>query len=223
MNTGSKDRILTFVLFAVTAWLATTPWIHHLNRAVSMTLRPFGVHLPALQLIWVLGGIPLTFVVVLIVAWRRKATRNSWLGILLGFVVGSLIEVLAKHFIVLPNPPNVRPTGFYRTIVAVTNIDPQQILHLLSLIVGRSRTGPSHFRLLQGSFPSGHLFRITYTLLVLLGRRRPGIGVIVAAAAASFCVVATGGHWIWDAVGGVILATLMATWFGIYGARGKAP
>lgn len=212
MTTWSRDRLVTFIFFALTAWLATTPEIHHFNRVVSTALRPLGIHIPELQLIWVLGGIPLTFLTVLFVAWRRHDNQKPWVGVVLGFVLGSLIEVLAKHFIVLPNPPNVPPAGFYRVIVRATNITPGEILRPLSLILGSPTGGASHFSLLRGTFPSGHLFRITYTLLALAGRRRPSISVALAAAVASLCVVATGGHWIWDAVGGVALATCMATW-----------
>ncbi len=191
------------------------PWIHRLNRAVSLSLRPLGVHIPELQLIWVLGGVPLTFLIVLMVMWTRHARQKQWIGVLTGFIIGSVIEVLAKHFIVLPSPPNVAPPGLYRTIVASTNISPQQIVQLIYLVLGHPAKGVSHFRLLQGSFPSGHLFRITYALLVITGRGQPNVKIALAATLATFCVVATGGHWIWDAVGGVALATLIATWFSI--------
>ncbi len=198
--------------FALSAGIATTPWMQSANRVVSSALRPMGVHIPALQLIWVFGGIPLTFLSVLGVAWNRSRKQKPWIGIVFGFIVGSLIELVSKHFIALPTPPNVPPEGFYQAIVVATNITPSQVLHLISLVAGHGTSGSSHFKLLQGSFPSGHLFRLTYALLVLTETRKPGALVAVIDGLASFCVVATGGHWIWDTVGGIVLATLMTTW-----------
>lgn len=212
MATCWKDRVGILTAFALSVWIATTPGMQSANRLVSRVLRPIGVHIPELQLIWVLGGIPLTFLTVLGVAWHRSRQQKPWIGIVLGFIIGSLIELLSKHFIALPTPPNVPPEGFYQAVVAATNIEPGQVLHVFSLVLGHRTTGVSHFKLLQGSFPSGHLFRLTYTLLVLTQRIKPGLLVAIVDGLASFCVVATGGHWMWDAVGGIVLATFMAAW-----------
>lgn len=212
MATSWKLRIGILIAFVLSAGIAATPWMQSANRAVSGVLRPMGVHIPELQLIWVFGGIPVTFLTVLGVAWHRNRHQKPWIGIVLGFMVGSLIELLSKHFIALPTPPNVPPEGFYQAIVNATNISPGQVLHLFSLVMGHGTTGVSHFKLLQGSFPSGHLFRLTYTLLVLTQNSKPGVVVAVADVLASICVVATGGHWVWDAVGGILLATGIASW-----------
>ena len=212
MNKMVWLRLIWLAIFVVSMLAAPLSVTHHVNAVVSAALRPYGVHWPPLQLIWVLGGVPLTFLLVLLMAWSRAHRKNPWSGVVVGYIVGTIVEVLVKHWIATPTPPNVMPPPVYQSLITATNIEPQQVMHWFAVVMGPSSlaTGPSH--LLNGTFPSGHLFRLSYVMIVAVRGIKQKWLVAAGGLIAAFAVVATGGHWVWDAVGGYALAQLTAIW-----------
>lgn len=212
MNKMVWQRLLWLGIFVAAMLVAPLSLTHHVDEAVSAALRPYGAHWPPLQLIWVMGGVPLTLLLLLLIAWLRARLYRPWGGILVGFIVGTLTEVLVKHWIPTPTPPNVVPPPFYQSLIKATNIEPQQVMHWATLVMGRTSiaTGQSH--LLNGTFPSGHLFRLSYVMIVAVQRIRQKWWVPAGVLIAAFAVVATGGHWVWDTVGGYALAQLTVIW-----------
>ncbi len=193
----------------VSMLLAPTYVVHLFNEMVSHDLEFWGHRYPVLQLIWVVGGLPITTLLVIYRAsgyFGREPAKWRVLGI---FILGSVTELLVKHFVATPFPPNVPPPAGYRQLIVWTNVEPSTVfawLRQLNPSAGVGHHLASH--LLRGSFPSGHVFRITYAYGLFLSSKWR----VVIAGVAAFCVVATGGHWIWDAVGGYVLASLGLEW-----------
>ncbi len=208
----ATHRVIWLSVFIVMLLLAPLAPVLELDRVVSAALRPYGQQWPPLQLVWVLGGVPLTFLVLMIAAYGRVSHSKPWRGLIGGFLVGTVVEVLCKHWLAIPNPLNVPPPPAYQSLILATNIEPQQVVHWLSLILGANHQSSHHLTLLRGTFPSGHLFRLTFVLSTLITAGRWQWTVVALAAVATAAVVATGGHWIWDAAGGYCLSQLMAAW-----------
>lgn len=190
-----------FLLFAALALWA--PWIHT-EVAVSRFLRPLGSSFAALNLIWDLGGVPLTVLVLLVLTAVKAGHRRRAGALWIGFFAASLAEILAKHLIVTPTPVPVLEPAWMARLESVLNIGPSAagaVLH--HLLPGAPASTAASF--LRGSYPSGHTFRTSYTAGALLGpRRRPWVAGVAALTA--FCVIATGGHFLGDAIGGFLLA-----------------
>ena len=192
---------LFFILSMALVWFGLfTP----LNLVVGRDLHFLGTKVPATNLIWVVGGLLLTGLVVLVMSVRRR--RQGW-RMLTAFIGGLFIEVLAKHFITTPFPKATLEPHFYRALEKATNVTPSMAFAWLNGVLGIAHAHVSHHYFLRGSFPSGHVFRTTYASGVLLGQTRRQWTWIVALAA-GFLVVATGGHWVSDVAGGFILAQL---------------
>lgn len=150
-------------------------------------LAPLGRGIHPLELVWDLGGLPLTAAVLFVVGLGRTSRLLLW-GV---FLAGGVIELISKHFLVLPLPVGLPTPGGYL-----------RVEHVLNPMFG-IRTGSAPGDLLRGSFPSGHLFRLTFTAGALVRR---WVWVLPLTALAAVAVVATGGHWVWDALGGFVLA-----------------
>jgi membrane-associated phospholipid phosphatase len=87
----------------------------------------------------------------------------------------------------------------------MTNITPQTVKHWLAAGLPTARAVQAVAgSWVRGSFPSGHTFRATY-VTEALAPRSPVVRWLVPLAVAA-AVVATGGHWPWDTVGGWLLA-----------------
>ncbi len=212
MNKMVRQRLIWLAVFVAAMLMAPLSVTHQVDEVISTALRSYGAHWPPLQLIWVVGGAPLTLLLVLLMAWTRARHNRPWSGVVVGFIVGTLAEVLVKHWIPTPTPSNVVPPPFYRSLITATNIDPQQVMHWVALVMGRTSlaSGPSH--LLKGTFPSGHLFRLSYVTIIALQGIKQKWWVTAGVLVAAFAVVATGGHWFWDTVGGYALAQLTVIW-----------
>lgn len=191
--------------FLAGAVLARLSLIQQLDRSLSHTLAAIGTAWPALNLVWVFAGFPLTVLLVGL-RWLSRQPRHRWpmLGAFLG---GTLVEVLFKHGLVTPFPHPTPEPFIYRQLENWTNITPELIRHWLG---GGGPAGtPIVHHWFVGSYPSGHTFRGTYTLGVLWPRR-PAVRRL-GALVIGFAVLATGGHWAIDAVGGWLLAELCLT------------
>ncbi len=196
-------------VFVLGALLAPySPW-RHLEIAWEQALRPFGTHLAFLQIVWIVGGVPLTALVLLYAMGTKARVRQRWLSVSTGFVIGSFIEILSKHWIAFPLPrPVPTPLGWER-LETLFNIGPSTIGQWIhGLHPATSRHIASHF--LHGSYPSGHTFRISYVAGTLLSPRHRRWTAVIAALVAVM-VTATGGHWIGDAIGGYALAMGLVT------------
>lgn len=209
MQRNNISQFLWLALFIVSMLLAPTYGVHLFNERVSHDLEWWGHRYPALQLIWVVGGLPLTTLLVIYRAsgyFGREPARWRILGI---FILGGIMELVVKHFVATPFPPNVPPPTGYRQLILWTNIEPSTVFAWLRQL-NPSTAGVHHLssHLLRGSFPSGHVFRITYAYGLFLSSKWR----LVIAGVAAFCVVATGGHWMWDALGGFLLASWGLEW-----------
>lgn len=187
--------------FVIAAIVAPTVSVMEFNTDLSRILEPVGRQWPAIQLIWVVGGLPVTTLVVLYFASGRLGRGSRQWSIFWVFVGGSVVELLVKHFVATPFPPNVVPGSPYAQMITWTNIEPSTVFAWLALWSHAPVVRHASVGFLRGTFPSGHVFRITYAYGLLL--KNFGFAALVAVAA--FAVVATGGHWPWDAVGGFLL------------------
>ncbi len=192
--------------FLLAAWLAPTAAVARINRAVAGALLPLGHAVPPLQVIWELGGVPLTGGALLLWGlarpWRWSRQGVVWAA----FIAGSVVELAAKHWIGLPSPRPVPVPPPYAQLEPYLNIGPQTLAQAWHLLHPASGASGHHF--LVGTFPSGHVFRLTFTVGVLAGRpgRRWWWVAGIAAVVTGIAVVSTGGHWLWDTVGGALLA-----------------
>lgn len=168
------------------------------DRAVGAALRHIGNAWPVTNLIWVIGGLPLTALAVLGASWRR---RSWWIAG--GFVAGLLVEVVSKHFLATPFPQATPEPPFFQHLEAATNLSPAWAASVLQHWLHTHPVKGPHHPMFRGSFPSGHVFRITYASGAWMTRRRWTWAV---AAAAGVLVIATGGHWLVDVLGGFLLA-----------------
>ncbi|MDI3316135.1 MAG: phosphatase PAP2 family protein [Bacillota bacterium] len=161
---------------------------------------PAGLRAP-LQLVWLAGSPILTGLLALLAAGRGRG--RAW-RVGAGFLGVVTVEALLKALLPTPSPP----------LQPVTWPWLREWLGFLS-------PSPAHvgLALFRGTFPSGHVARITFAgwLLASGGGRRPGRGDRAAAWLAflgALAVVATGGHWLWDALGGALLGWSLARWTG---------
>lgn len=193
--------ILWAIAWLVILGLVATGWVQGPDRVIAGALRVVGTRVPAANLIWVLGGIPLTGLVVLGAVVRDR--RLSWL---LWMVVGLMVEAVTKHFLATPFPLSTPEPVFFSRLESATNLTPSDALRWMhGLFHVTASTGP-HKALFRGTFPSGHVFRITYATGSWLRNRQWTWPIALVA---GFLVVATGGHWAIDAVGGFLLARAM--------------
>lgn len=188
---------LTFVISAALAW---TGWLNPVNQVVADWLAPVGRTAYAINLVWVVGGVPLTTLAILVVSWR-KPQGWRWLGV---FLAGILLEAIVKHWIVTPLPVATPEPVWLQQWEMWTNPSPQGVAHTIGRVLGVKATGTLGGSLFRGSFFSGHVFRVTFVTGAFT-KRRPWILTLVTVVA-GFCVVATGGHWLWDVVGAFLLA-----------------
>jgi hypothetical protein len=185
------------VLFLTAAALSQQPDVQRLDQVLGALVRPWAGALPALNLVWILGAFPVTLALVLAAAGAQARARP-----LVVFLLGTGIEVILKHVLATPTPLVVPPPPPWAGWIHSLNLTPQELLALLPHRLTAAYAPLRHA--LRGSFPSGHVFRLSYATAVFVPRRRAlrwGVAFLAALA-----VTATGGHWAWDAVGGWLLA-----------------
>ncbi len=190
--------LTAFAAFAGLAhWGQWVSWQYEISAA----LRGFGESQPQLQWVWIVGGIPITgLALVFIGVLGRRRMPRVWAVL----IAGSVLEVVVKHVLPTPLPRPVAIAPAWARLEATWDIGPAAVGHALHKILpALSPTSTSAF--LRGSYPSGHTYRLSYVAGIALGRCRwPWMALWAAAVA--FCVTATGGHWLGDAVGGFALA-----------------
>lgn len=183
------------------------------DRAVSHTLFALPrTTLTVLNLVWVVGALPVTAALLLIATLGRplpsRARAASWAA----FAALGLCEVMLKRLIATPQPhgPAVS-VPLLHALIQDLNIDAHEAAGWLAAttawLTGRplppqvttTVVGP------RGTFPSGHVARLTFLAGYLFkAPRTPWL--LAVAGLAGLAVVATGGHWLWDALGGLVLA-----------------
>lgn len=201
-----KQMLLWGLVLGTALLLSRLAAIGGINVAVARALEPVGRAWPWLELVWVAGSLPVTAFLIFLATRIRSAYRGARWTLWAGFLGGTLVEVALKHWWPLPLP-HALPTPLpYRLWISDLNIEPSQLTALFPVLAhhahGRLGSGLFH-----GSFPSGHVFRLTFTAGAWTVGRRPvwiaAVGIVAAVA-----VTATGGHWVWDTVGGFALARL---------------
>lgn len=182
--------------------LASSPLARPLNLWASHTaIHMAGRRASDWMAVWPVGNVVVAAVLLLVLPlggaghWRQRLT--AW-GL---FLLGLGLEVLAKRLDLGTGRPVLRTLhmpSMAPTVAAVTH--------------SVSRALPPHlwpWLLTQlhvvGTFPSGHVLRLT--LVAGYSTPEPAWPLAAAVAAiASFAVVATAGHTLTDALGGAILA-----------------
>ncbi len=199
MNADGRLSLAWPLLFIAAAVVAATGWSMPANHALYMWLTPLGRHLPEANFIWIIGGPPLTGLVVLLTAIRRR--QFAWLWVFLG---GVCLEVLTKHWIHASLPRATPEPVWLARIESWASPSAHRALAVLGRVLHLRRTSTATGGFFHSSFFSGHVFRLTFTVSMLVPGRR-WVPWIVALAA-GILVVATGGHWAWDVVGGFLAA-----------------
>lgn len=199
-----KSQLAWMGLFLAAAFMATSPLIKNLNNWAAVTLAPIGINFPLLQAIWIVGGVPLTFLAIIWSGYHSPYYKNAPLRPLIVIILFSGIEVFFKHLIVLPAPHPVPAAHWINRLITYTNITPSSLIWVSQQIFHQTSATPAASVLLRGSFPSGHVFRLTYTAGVLWPHKPARI--LMLALGASFAVTALGGHWLFDSIGGFLLA-----------------
>ncbi|MCL6522630.1 MAG: phosphatase PAP2 family protein [Firmicutes bacterium] len=199
-------------LLLLLALLAPSPPVATLDRAATAALGrlPQNVR-QALQLVWLAGSPPLAAALALWAAAGAGGGRARLVRVVAGFLGVMAVEGLLKTLVPTPAPP-LLPVAW------------PWLRHVLEILSpSPARAGLALFR---GTFPSGHVARLAYAawLLAWRSRRRPApqgaaAGLVALAGAA---VVATGGHWLWDAAGGALLGRAAARWAASRPAAGEA-
>lgn len=187
-----RPAIALFATLIVLAWLAPTAPVLALDRGVSRALfaLPHGV-LDLLDVVWVIGALPVTALLVLLATLGLPLPWRQRVGVWAGFAAVGLCELAIKHWVATPAPHSlVTEPPFLAALERLVNLAPATIAPAVRL---------------TGSFPSGHVARLTFLAGCVVPRPCTGWLVGVAALAA-VAVVATGGHWVWDTLGALTLA-----------------
>ncbi len=185
--------------FLVATAVAFTGWFNPVNHAVAIWLAPLGRDAYEINFVWIVGGIPATMLAMVLLTWLKP---GGWRWLLL-FVVGILIEALTKHWIATPMPLATPQPHWLEEWETWTNPTPAEVNHLLGIIFGGTHPAAGHHEFFRGSYFSGHVFRITFVTAAMANARRWIVPLV--ALVAGVCVVATGGHWLWDVVGAFLL------------------
>ncbi|HET7560572.1 MAG TPA: phosphatase PAP2 family protein, partial [Limnochordia bacterium] len=179
------------------------------DEAVSRVLFALPhVILRGLDVVWLVGALPVTVAALAWATFGRSLSRSRRLWAWLGFALIGLVELAAKHYVGTPMPPgSVVSVPWIDRLSASLNAAESVWLPWLGGVVAAvtgHHEGGAAFGL-AGSFPSGHVARITYVSAFVLARADRRLLTAIGFAA-GLAVVATGGHWLWDAVGGFVLA-----------------
>ncbi len=191
--------------------LAGTPLAAPLNIwTAHAAVRVAGPTTPDWTVVWPVGNVVVTTLLLVLATFgrrRRAAERLAAWGL---FALGLLVEAGSKHLglgnaaatlarIPRPGPP----------AAAVTDVT-----HAVSRLLPGGLYAATRSRLhLIGTFPSGHVWRLTFLAGYALGR--PGwLLPAVVAALTGFAVVVRAGHALTDALGGAMLAMALLAWAG---------
>ncbi|PSR22872.1 MAG: hypothetical protein C7B45_05240 [Sulfobacillus acidophilus] len=185
--------------FLAATTLALTGWFNPVNHAVAIWLAPLGREAYPINLIWVVGGVPLTLVAMVLLGWLKP---GGWRW-LIAFVGGILLEAMTKHWIATPMPVATAEPHWLQTLEAWTNPTPADVTGVMKQFFSATGQATRHQAFFRGSFFSGHVFRLTFVTGALTGGRRWSVALV--AVIAGLCVVATGGHWLLDVIGAFLL------------------
>ena len=179
-------------------------WLIPANSWVAQILHPLGVAVPDFNVIWVVGSFPVTGVLVLLAAWSRGRWSGWWI-----FLGGTFLEVATKHWVATPLPHPVAEPVWLALVEKWVNPSPSRMITALKSSLGEALSGQGGaLGFFRGSFFSGHVFRLTYLTGVLGGAERHRLLGLIGLAA-GILVVALGGHWALDALGGFCLARML--------------
>src|SRR5262245_43343925 len=170
------------VVFVVLAWLVATGKTESVDRSVltwTQMLAASPLDLAA-SMFNMIGQAEVTAPIAVILAfvwWRRRGARGL---VPLLLFVGVAIEIVLKHLVPHPSPAPALSRN----------------LHLLPFLKSAA----------PYTFPSGHMFRLTF--LAALTAERSAFWILVAAMAFTRLYLAE--HWASDVVAGTLLGLILA-------------
>ena len=188
--------------FVASAVVSLYGWLTPINLFMAHLLEPLGKAVPDFSIIWVIGSVPVVGVLLLLWDWSMGRWRQFWI-----FLGGVVLEIVTKHLIGTPLPHSVGGEPFWigrleRWVNPSPHVVFTAIKRKLGILPSVAQGTQSFFR---GSFFSGHVFRLTFLTGVVGGAGRPWLMGIIGLIA-GILVVALGGHWALDAIGGFCLA-----------------
>lgn len=180
---------------------------HHFARVAGRTA-------PYWTVVWPIGQIVVSTLLFLVAVFARRRRTQERLVACALFTLGLAIEVGCKHWGLGSAASTLarirRPAPPAHVVTAVT--------HAVGRVFSGVKlpTGPQAG--LSGTFPSGHVWRLTFT--AGWAARRPGwILPVLVGVLAAFAVVVRVGHALTDALGGGFLALFLLAWGGRLGRR----
>ncbi len=195
--------------------LAGTPLAPPLNIwAARHFAHLAGRSAPYWTVVWPVGQIVVSTLVFLVLIFARRRRAQERLVACALFALGLAVEAACKHW------------GLGSGASTLARIrqpaPPAQIVTTVTHAVGRVFSGvrlPAATRAgLSGTFPSGHVWRLTFIAGWIT--RRPGwVLPVIVGALAAFAVVVRAGHVLTDALGGGFLALCLLAWGGRLGGR----
>ena len=177
--------------FVVLSYFVDKGALKTIDLATTTTLQkyiPRTLDAP-FSLLSLFGSFEVTTVILLTSIWfifKRNPTLNIWA--ILFYIFGNISEVFGKLFLLHPSPPST----YYRYVGIVF---------------------PSSYIHTDYSYPSGHMYRITFITIVLLISLRSKNRLLTLTAALTFVPlmivsrIYLGEHWLSDVIGGSLLGT----------------
>lgn len=190
-GTTSRRVLLWVGVLAVSVLLETLPALHRLDlRLVRAWSR--GSSPDWLPNVWS-AGMPLaTTAAFLVASWAAASSWRERLAAWTLFALAGVLEIGVKHL-------GLGGSGVDAGVYLVRNPEGRlrMVQHVLNAVVSRVR--------LQGSFPSGHVLRLTLIAGCLVPTPNRGLALTVGVLSC-FAAVTVGGHTIAEGIGGLALA-----------------